>query len=136
MAAHEAGRRRRIVRLQRYVLNPPVKAAVWLGLVPGHMIVETTGRVSRKRRRTVVGCHRDGERLWVVAEQGRHAGYVRNLEAEPHVRVRVDRRWRPAVAAVVPGDDPVVRLASFPDRHAALVQRLGTELLTVTFDLD
>ena len=52
-----------------------------------HMIVETTGRVSGKKRRTVVGCHREGTTIWVVAEQGRRAGYVRNLEANPSVRL-------------------------------------------------
>ena len=127
--------RRTTVRLQRYFLNPPMKAAVWVGLVPAHMIVETTGRVSGKRRRTVVGCHRDGDVLWVVAEQGRHAGYVRNLEARPDVRVRLGGKWRSAVASVVADDDPVARLAAFGASHAAAVQRFGTELLTVRFDL-
>jgi hypothetical protein len=32
----EVSRRRRVVLLQKYVLNPPTKAAVYLGLVPGH----------------------------------------------------------------------------------------------------
>ena len=128
-------KRRRIVRLQRYVLNPPMKVAVWLGLIPGHMIVETAGRVTGKRRRTVVGCCRDGLSLWAVAEQGRHAGYVRNLEANPDVRVRLNGRWRPATAHVVDSDDPVARLAQFPASHSRVVQRVGTALLTIRFDL-
>jgi deazaflavin-dependent oxidoreductase (nitroreductase family) len=128
-------RRRRTVRLQRYVLNPPMKAAVWLGLVPGHMIVETTGRVSGKRRRTVVGWRREGDVLWVVAEQGRHAGYVRNLEANPAVRLRINRRWRAATARVDDADDPLARLTHFPDAHARIVQRAGTALLSVRFDV-
>ena len=128
-------RRRRIVLLQRYVLNPPMKAAVWLGLVPGHMIVETTGRVSGKRRRTVVGCHRDGDTVWVVAEQGRHAGYVRNLEANPDVRLRLDRRWYSATGHVEDTDDPLARLSHFPDAHARLVQKAGTALLSIRFDV-
>ena len=93
--------RRTTVRLQRYLVNPPMKAAVWFGLVPGHMIVETTGRVTGKTRRTVVGYQPDGESLWVVAEQGRYAGYVRNL----------------------------------PDGHARIVQRAGTSLLSLRFDV-
>ena len=128
-------RRRRVVLLQRYVLNPPMTAAVWLGLVPGHMLVETTGRLTGKRRRTVVGCHRDGGTLWVVAEQGRHAGYVRNLEANPAVRVRLHRRWHDATARVDDGDDPLARLTHFADGHARLVQKAGTALLSVRFDL-
>ena len=117
------------------MLNPPMKAAVCLGLVRDHMILETTGRLSGKRRRTVVGCMRDGDAVWVVAEQGRHAGYVRNLEAVPEVRVRIDRRWRPATAHIVETDDPVERLRLFPAGHARIVQRVGTSLLSLRFDL-
>src|SRR4051794_26084109 len=91
-----AARRRRSRLLQKYVANPPMKLGVWVGLVPGHMLVETVGRKSGKRRRTVVGCQVEGDTVWVVSEQGRHAGYVRNLEARPQVRVRLDRRWRSA----------------------------------------
>ena len=67
----DAARRHRIRLLQRYVLNPPVKLAVWTGLVPGYVLVETVGRRSGKRRRNVVGMHLDGDTGWVVAEQGR-----------------------------------------------------------------
>jgi deazaflavin-dependent oxidoreductase (nitroreductase family) len=112
-----------------------MKAAVWLGLVGGHMLVETVGRTTGKSRRTVVGCHVDGDSVWVVAEQGRHAGYVRNLEAQPAVRIRLGGRWRPATAAIVEDDDPVARLGSFKASHAAIVQRAGTDLLSLRFDL-
>lgn len=133
----DAARRRRVRRMQRWVLNPPMKAATWLGVVPGHVVIETTGRVTGCRRRNVVGMHLDGDTGWVVAEQGRHAGYVRNLEAEPRVRVRVRRRWRSATAVIVDDDDPQARLDAFAmDSHAAAVRRFGTALLTVRFDFD
>jgi deazaflavin-dependent oxidoreductase (nitroreductase family) len=78
----------------------------------------------------------DGDTGWVVAEQGTHAGYVRNLQADPHVRVRIARRWRDATAAVVADDDPEERLASFGRAsHAKAVRRFGTELTTIRFDL-
>jgi deazaflavin-dependent oxidoreductase (nitroreductase family) len=109
--------------------------AVWLGFVPGHMLVETVGRKTGKRRRTVVGGVREDRVRWVVAEQGRYAGYVRNLEAQPEVRVRLGRRWMRARATVVDSDDPVARLAQFDAKHAALVQKAGTSLLTVRFEL-
>ena len=112
-----------------------MKAAVWLGLVGGHMLIETTGRTTGRRRRTVVGCRTEGEVVWVVAEQGRRAGYVRNLEADPRCRLRLRRRWRPATATLVVDDDPVARLARFDPKHAALVQKAGTSLLTVRFEL-
>src|SRR6476659_7356921 len=94
-------KRNRVRRLQRYVLNPPVKALAWAGLVPGYVLIETRGRRSGKRRRTVVGLHVEGDVGWIVAEHGRHAGYVRNLEHDPAVRVRVGHRWRWARADIV-----------------------------------
>lgn len=120
--------------LQRYLLNPPVKLIVRAGLVPGYALVETVGRRSGKRRVTVVGMRVDGSTGWVVAEQGRHAGYVRNIAARPEVRVRIGRRWRTAHATAVPDDDPEARLGSFSRSHASSVRRFGTELLTVRFD--
>lgn len=130
-------KRRRVRLLQRYVLNPPVILATRVGLVPGYVLVETQGRRSGKRRRTVVGMDIADGTGWVVAEQGRRAGYVRNIEAEPRVRMCVRGRWRDVRASVVPDDDADARLAGFGRRgHAATVRRFGTDLLTVRFDFD
>jgi deazaflavin-dependent oxidoreductase (nitroreductase family) len=127
---------RRIRFVQRYLLNPPVKALTWLGLTPGLVLVETTGRRSGRRRRNVVGMLVEGDTGWVVAEHGRRAGYVRNVEAHPAVRVRRRRRWHDAQATVLPDDDPMARLATFHrPGHEAAVKRFGTDPLTVRFDL-
>src|SRR5262245_59507577 len=129
------GKRKTVRLIQRYVLNPPTILAVWMGLVRGHVLIETIGRRSGKRRRNVVGMHVEDSTGWVVAEQGRHAGYVRNLEANPSVRVCVRGKWRTAVARIVADDDAEVRLESFGRTwHAANVRRFGTDLLTVRFD--
>lgn len=129
-------KRRLVVRLQRHLLNPPVKALVHLGIVPGYAIIETTGRRTGRRRRAVVGVHRDRGGVWIVAEQGRHAGYVRNLDATPRVRLRLGGRWRSGRARVV-DDDARARLASFGRRgHAQAVRRFGTELVSVRVELD
>jgi deazaflavin-dependent oxidoreductase (nitroreductase family) len=132
----DRAKRRRTRLLQRYVLNPPVKLAVWTGLVPGYVLVETVGRRSGKRRRNVVGMHVEGDTGWVVAEQGRHAGYVANLSATPGVRVRIRGRWRHARAHVLVDDDADARLAAFSKSHAATVRRFGTDLTTIRFDFD
>jgi deazaflavin-dependent oxidoreductase (nitroreductase family) len=117
-------RRRRVRLLQRYLLNPPMKLMAWAGLLPGHVLIETRGRRTGKRRRNVVGMHLEGTTGWVVAEHGRHAGYVRNLAADPDVRVRIGRSWRPARAHVVDDDDPQTRLDTFGRHsHAAAVRR-------------
>jgi deazaflavin-dependent oxidoreductase (nitroreductase family) len=130
-------RKRRWVRLlQRYVLNPPAKLLVWAGLVPGFVLIETHGRRSGKRRTTVVGMHVTDGTGWIVAEQGRHAGYVANLLADPAVRIRMSRRWHTASAHVAADDDAQARLEMFGRRsHAAAVRRFGTDLTTIRVDL-
>jgi len=132
----DAGARRRTKLIQRYLLNPPAKAMAWLGLSRRHLLIETIGRKSGKTRRTVVGYASDGATLWVVAEQGRYAGYVRNLEATPNVRVRLKRKWHDAAAEIVDDDDPSARLDTFGDeRHASLVRKFGTSLLSIRIDV-
>jgi deazaflavin-dependent oxidoreductase (nitroreductase family) len=77
------------------ILNPVVRTAVRLGLpLPLVVILETRGRKSGQLRQIPVGKTVDGDTLWIVAEHGRKASYMQNIEADPHVRVRVGRRWR------------------------------------------
>ncbi len=133
--------KRRLVRLaQRYVVNPPVKAALALGVVPPtHALLETTGRTSGQPRRNPVGngLAEDGTTFWIVAEHGRHAGYVKNLLADPHVRVKIGRRWRTGTAEVLPDDDPQQRLKAIGRPvNGAMVRAMGTDLLTVRLTLD
>ena len=134
-ASDEARKRRRVRWVQRYLLNPPMKLRAWLGLSRVQVLLETTGRRSGRARRTVVGLHREGDKGWIVAEHGRHASYVRNLEAEPSVRVRLGRRWVAGRARVLDGDDVDARLADFPAGHRAAVRRFGTDLVTIEIDL-
>ena len=135
--SEDAVRKRKRVRwLQRYLLNPPMKVATWLGLFPGHVLIETKGRRSGKRRRNVVGLDVDGNVGWIVAEQGRHAGYMHNIDADPHVRVRIGRHWRDARAEIRDDDDPEARLDAFAQRsHQAAVRRFGTDLTSVRVEL-
>jgi deazaflavin-dependent oxidoreductase (nitroreductase family) len=68
-------------------------------------VVETTGRVSGKRRLVPVANNvRDGA-LWIVAVHGRGAAYVRNMEANPDVRVRIGSRWFRGRADLLPLDE-------------------------------
>ena len=123
--------------LGTHVVNPVVKAAVERGIAPpSYAILETTGRRSRRLRRTPVGNGLDGDTFWIVAEHGRRAAYVRNLEADPRVRVKVRGRWREGVAHVMPDDDPRVRQRKIGLRfNAAVVRAMGTDLLTIRVDL-
>ncbi|GEM_PF-1833961 len=108
---------RLVAALQRRVVNPLVRGLYRLGVNPlGIALLETTGRRSGRVRQVPVGDGRDGEVVWVVAEHGMRVGYVRNLQADPRVRMHVRegwrRRWRDGVATVLPRDDPFARQRS------------------------
>src|SRR5215217_2532927 len=99
-------KRRASTLVSAKVFNPLVLAAARAGLpTPSVVILETTGRKSRQPRRVPVTKAIDGDTLWIVTEHGRRAAYVRNIEANPNVRVRVGRRWRAGTATVVEGDN-------------------------------
>jgi deazaflavin-dependent oxidoreductase (nitroreductase family) len=136
-------KRRFAMGLAKYAFNPVVRALFRLGVpVPGTAILETVGRRSGQARRTPVSDGLDGETFWIVAEHGQHAAYVRNIEADPRVRVRTGRRWRSGSAHAMPDDDPRARLKAIArarrrsTMNLATVGLMQTDLLTVRVDLD
>lgn len=127
---------------QRWVINPVVRSLFAVGLNPlGLVILETRGRVSGQPRRTPVGNGRTGDSLWIIAEHGASANYVRNIGYDPRVRVRTRQglryRWVNGVATVLPDDDPLARQRRIVRWHplrafnAMNVRLLGADLLTV-----
>jgi deazaflavin-dependent oxidoreductase (nitroreductase family) len=132
---------------QRYTLNPLMRLLLAVGVNPlGVAILETRGHASGKTRRVPVGNGRKGDSFWIIAEHGTRAGYVRNIQHDPRVRVRLRvglrYRWVPGIATVRPGDDPLARqrqiIAWHPLRalNAVNVRVLGADLLTVHVQLD
>jgi deazaflavin-dependent oxidoreductase (nitroreductase family) len=133
--------KRRLVRLlQKYLVNPPVKTALGLGIVPPtHALLETVGRKTGKPRRNPVGngLSKDGRTFWIVAEHGSAASSVKNLKANPDVRLKIGRHWRTGRAAVVPDDDALARLKLIGRPiNAAMVRAMGTHLLSIRINLD
>jgi deazaflavin-dependent oxidoreductase (nitroreductase family) len=124
--------------LSAKVFNRIVLAAARAGLpTPSVAILETTGRRSGMPRRVPVTRMLEGDTLWIVTEHGRKAAYVRNIEADPRVRVRVGRRWRAGRARVLADDDWRARQRDLPGKlNSAVVRLMGTEHLTVRVDLD
>lgn len=97
-------------RLEKSVFNPGFRVALRLGIAPKALaLLETIGRRSGKRRLTPVGNGLDGEVFWLVSEHGRQGGYVKNLAANPRVRVKVGRRWYAGTATIVDSDDAQAR---------------------------
>jgi deazaflavin-dependent oxidoreductase (nitroreductase family) len=129
-------KRRLTTALTRYAVNPLVKRLVRARLLRGWAILETRGRRSGLPRQTPVGNGLIGDTFWIVAEHGRKAGYVRNIEADPRVRVFVDGRWRTGTAQPLADDDPIARQRALPRLNARFVRLMGTELLTIRIDLD
>ena len=119
-----------------------IRAGLRLGIGRrGTALLETTGRRSGQPRVTPVTNGLDGARFWIVTEHGMRSDYVRNLLADPHVRVNADGRWRSGVAHVVP-DDPQARLdtiATINPRaraNTSIVRRSATDLRVIRVDLD
>ena len=106
--------------LQKYLLNPPIKLMLAVGVpLPGYALLETRGRKTGKPRRTPVGDGRIGNQFWVVAEHGMKAGYVRNIERDPRER----QRWLSNQLPSSAGNSRAVRL-------------FRTQLLSIRIDLD
>ena len=135
----DAARKRRLSKLASVkLLNPVMRRALEAGLVPrGWALVETTGRTSGRPRRVPVGDGLRGRHFWIVAEHGRHADYVRNIERDPRVRVNVRRRWRTGTAHILADDDPRARLRMLkrPLNDIGL-RAMASEMVVVRIDVD
>jgi len=127
-----------VTAFQVKVVNPPIRALAARGLAPSVSLLETTGRKSGQPRRTPVskGLDRASNTFWIVAEHGRKSAYVRNIEANPRVRIRIGRRWHSGTASVLAGDDIRARQRHMSKLNGATVRAMGTELLTVRVELD
>ena len=124
--------------LSAKVFNRLVLAATRAGLpTPGVVILETIGRRSGEPRRVPVSRLLEGDTLWIVTEHGRKAAYVRNIEANPRVRVRAGRRWRRGTAQVVSDVDwRALQRRMGSKLSSATVRLMGTDHLTIRVDLD
>jgi deazaflavin-dependent oxidoreductase (nitroreductase family) len=120
-------KQRLVTTFQRRVANPVLRR------VPLQTLLETTGRTSGLPRRTPLGGRRVGDSFWLVSEFGEKSQYVRNIRADPRVRVRIRGRWHEGTAHVLPDDDPIARLRTLPRMNSAAVRALGSRsgLLTI-----
>ncbi|MFD9866141.1 nitroreductase/quinone reductase family protein [Streptomyces niveus] len=129
MSRYHEIKHRVVTAFQRRVANPLSSR------MPGQILLETTGRTSGLPRRTPVGGSRVGQEFWLVSEYGDKSQYVRNILADPRVRVRIKGTWHTGTAHPMPEDDPRARLRKLPTGNSAVVRLMGTNLLTVRVDL-
>jgi deazaflavin-dependent oxidoreductase (nitroreductase family) len=104
--------------------------------MPFQTLLETTGRKSGEPRRTPLGGRRVGNQFWFVSEFGDRSQYVKNIQADPSVRVRLKGKWHKGVAHLLPDDDAQERLRSLPGFNSMGVRTFGTNLLTIRVDLE
>jgi deazaflavin-dependent oxidoreductase (nitroreductase family) len=123
-----------VIRFQRRIANPIARRLA--PYLPGQAVIETIGRRSGLPRRTPVGGRLAGSTFWLVSEFGRHSNYVRNIDADPHVRVQVNGRWHTGTATILDHDEPRERLKNLPWVNSLVVRVVGTDLLTVRVDLE
>lgn len=97
-------------------------AAIFAGRVAFWVLLETRGRKSGLMRTTplAAGPVEDGV-MWLIAVHGERSSWVRNIRADPVVRIRHRRRLHQARATVEPMDG--ARLATF-----GWYPRLGAQL--------
>lgn len=149
-------RRRRLLDIQNRVLNRLAIALLRHGLAPPtYALIETTGRRTGLARQVPVANGLQENTFWLIAGLGAQAQYIRNIQAQPRVRVKarparlrdgMRMRWRSGTAHPLPEDDasqrhhelgrgrPGYRLDGILLRN---LSRLGTgEMLTVRIDLD
>ncbi len=129
MARYDEIKFRAVTTLQRRVANPIQRR------MPSQTLLETTGRTSGLPRRTPVGGRVIDGAFWIVSEFGGKSQYVRNIEADPRVRVRIRGRWHTGTAHLLPDDDAHARLKALPRLNSAAVRAVGTDLLTLRVDL-
>jgi len=145
--AGSAVKDRVVYPLQTRVINPIVMLAHNLGFPPpGDALLETTGRRTRRPVRTPVCDGLDGQTFWLVAQRGRRADWVRNIQADPRVRVKVRTGsgvvWRAGTARILDDDDPRERQRLISQGNLArrlcvsASAAMSTDPLTVRIDLD
>jgi deazaflavin-dependent oxidoreductase (nitroreductase family) len=133
-----SGKRRVAKFVTNRVVNPGVRWMLERGIPgTGAALLETTGRKSGQARRTPVGNGLRGREFWIVTEHGRHSAYVRNIEANPRVRVKVGRTWYGGTAHVLDDDDPYERIRWLGrPANDTMLRLVGTEHLVIRVALD
>ncbi|HEY2077466.1 MAG TPA: nitroreductase/quinone reductase family protein [Streptosporangiaceae bacterium] len=131
-------RKYRLVTTLERGSNRLISLALRAGFAPqAFAMLETTGRRTGLPRHTPVGNGLLGNTFWLIAAHGTQADYVRNLQAEPTVRVKAGGVWRSGTAVLLPGDDPAARSRTLPHQWDAAIGRLmASTPLTIRIDLD
>jgi deazaflavin-dependent oxidoreductase (nitroreductase family) len=118
-------RKYRVVTTPERGSNRLIRLALRAGTAPpAFVLLETTGRRIGEARHTPVGNGLDGDTFWLVAAHGTQSDDVRNLQANPRVRVKAAGTWRAGTAAALPADDALARSRTLPYQWDAAIGRI------------
>jgi deazaflavin-dependent oxidoreductase (nitroreductase family) len=142
-----------VLPIQNHRVNPVVVALGERGwLPPTSALLETAGRCSGLPRRVPVANGLQGDTFWLIAALGEQASFVRNLRADPRVRVKarpgrlrdgLAMRWRAGTAHPMPNDHARLRHRKLARGRPGYrldglaLRALATDrMLTIRIDLD
>lgn len=132
-----------VAKTKRPIVNAFVRLSMRAGLMRrSTALLETIGRKSGVPRVTPVTNGLAGDEFWIVTEHGAEANYVRNIEANPHVRVKAGRNWRCGTAHFVEDLAPedalnrIVGVNPAARRNADIVRKIHTAMRVIRIDLD
>jgi deazaflavin-dependent oxidoreductase (nitroreductase family) len=142
----------RALPIQNRYVNPLVVTLLDRGWgPPTYALLETVGRRSGRLRLAPVANGLDGDTFWLIAGLGERAAFVRNLRADPKVRVKARparlrdgwrMAWRSGTATPLPDDDADARHRALSRGRPGfyldgyILRALGGPRLTVRIDLD
>jgi deazaflavin-dependent oxidoreductase (nitroreductase family) len=134
-AMSRLARTRRAIAVLAWRIMNPFALRFAAGIAPWWVILETTGRATgRPRRVPLARGPADEGVVWLIAVHGRHASFVKNLLAEPHVRIKMRGRWTSGAASIQPLDAD--RLGQF-NLYARMGPRtLGIDPVLVRIETD
>jgi len=119
------------------LVNPLVRPLLERARLPGWALLETRGRRTGLPRRVPLGDGLRGDAFWIVTEHGYAADYVKNIQADPRVRVKARGRWRAGTARILTDDDPATRMRWLGRPiNDSMLRLVGTQQLTIRVNLD
>lgn len=135
MAMSRLSRLGRAVAMLFWKLVNPVALRFAAGVAPWWVVLETTGRnTGRPRRVPLARGPADEHTVWLIAVHGPHASFVKNLLAEPRVRIKIGGEWLSGRADLAPLDPE--RLSEFNLYARGGPKTMGIDPSLVRIDLD
>jgi deazaflavin-dependent oxidoreductase (nitroreductase family) len=115
------------------VFNPLARSLA--GVAPWWVVLETTGRRSGRTRRVPLARGPvDGRTAWLISVHGEHASFVRNVAANPRVRLKLRGRWRDGMAYIAAMDPAVVERFGYYARMGPRSLGIDPKLIRVELD--